>query len=705
MTDPPRESAAAATATRPDDSAGHVPPRQPYLHDRVICLAAPAIWVSSPSGQLSDAADGVYVADRRVLSRLEARVAGEQPAAVGGGLTNARQARFVGVVRPLGDPSPDPTVSCERERHATPDGGVELITVRNRSRRHVETQLSVAAAADLAVLSDVKSGRSADPVPATLTDTGLTWTSDTLSVRLDADPSPHRTTADTLSWRLDLAPGASFTATLTVTAAHATTTGFRPRTPARPAPWRDQPLAVRADDRRLDQLVRQSTADLGSLLLGDPDQPDDSYCAAGAPWYLTLFGRDSLWAARMSLPLGPELAAGTLRTLARRQGNRRDTATVEAPGKIPHELRPADAAVWLPEVYYGTVDATPLFVATLGEAWRWGMPEAEAAVLLPAAERALEWLVTDGDPDGDGFIEYAADDSGLSNQGWKDSYDGVQWADGRIATAPLALCEVQAYACQAAIAGADLLDAFGRPGGQRWRDWARGLADRFRERFWVADADGPYPAVALDKDKRPVDAPSSNLGHLLGSGLLNPAEEAALAPRLCHPSFDSGYGLRTLAETARGFNPLSYHAGSVWPHDTAIAISGLARSGSSVAASQLISGLLAAAPYFQFRLPELYGGERRAEPLPPTPYPAACRPQAWAAAAAPLIVRSLLGLEPDAPAGRLRLDPIAPSPVGSYEVTGVRVAGGTLSVKVDADGHPTVLSAPPGIKVETPERR
>jgi len=680
------------------------PSRQPYLHDRVLCLAAPALWVSTSSGQVAEGVDGLYVSDRRVLSRFEVRVGGLPPEPISDGLLSARGARFVGVVRVLGGPRPDPTVICERIREVTADGGTETITVHNRSRRRVSSELTVTVAADLAVVGEVKQGRSRTHLPPDLTDGGAArpaWTDDPLAVWLRCQPAAGSyPDAGALAWPFDLAPGESFTVAVTVRAGQPEApSGFRPRPGARPAPWQAEPLTVRAADRRLDELVRQSVADLDALLLGDPAEPEDLYCGAGAPWYLTLFGRDSLWAARMSLPLGAELAAGTLRTLARRQGSRTDPGTGEAPGKIAHELRSADAAVWLPETYYGTVDATPLFVATVADAWRWGMPESEVAALLPAVERALGWLVADGDPDGDGFIEYVADQAGLSNQGWKDSHDGVQWADGRLADAPLALCEVQGYAHQAATAGADLLDAFGRPGADRWRDWAAGLADRFRQAYWVSDAAGGFPAVALDRDKKPVDSPTSNMGHLLGTGLLSPEEEAQVARRLATPSFDSGYGLRTLADTARGFNPLSYHVGSVWPHDTAIVLLGLARGGFHAEASAVIDGLLAAAAHFRYRLPELYGGERRADPLPPVPYPASCRPQAWSAAAAPAIVRSLLGLEADAAARRLRLNPITPSPVGEFHVTGLRVAGGSLDVKVDAAGRATVLRAPAGMDV------
>ena len=255
--------------------------------------------------------------------------------------------------------------------------------------------------------------------------------------------------------------------------------------------------------------------------------PGDTFLAAGAPWFFTLFGRDSLWAARMLLPLGTDLAAGTLRVLAARQGTVTDVDSAEQPGKILHEVRAKPLSLGeegrvLPPVYYGTVDATPLWVCLLHDAWRWGMPADQVEALLPAMERALAWMTDHGDADGDGFLEYVDEGGhGLANQGWKDSGDSVQWRDGTLATGPIALCEVQAYAHEAALGGAALLEAFGRPGADRWRAWAAELATRFRAAFWVQDATGRYPAIALDADKRAVDTVTSNIGHLLGTGLLD----------------------------------------------------------------------------------------------------------------------------------------------------------------------------------------
>ncbi|GAA3154483.1 hypothetical protein [Nonomuraea salmonea] len=260
--------------------------------------------------------------------------------------------------------------------------------------------------------------------------------------------------------------------------------------------------------------------------------------ARASPWFLTLFGRDSIWAARMLLPLGTDLAAGTLRVLARRQGTKLDPASGEAPGKIMHELRRHEFALHanrlrLPAAYYGTIDATPLWITLLHDAWRWGLPDGEVAALLPAMEAALGWLADHGDADGDGFLEYIdTSGSGLANQGWKDSGDAVRCHDGSRAEPPIALVEVQGYAYEAAMAGAALLDAYGRPGAERWRDYAGRLAERFRAAFWV---DGGHPALALDRDKRPVDALTSNIGHLLGTGILTPRRRAPHRRRAGRP--------------------------------------------------------------------------------------------------------------------------------------------------------------------------
>ncbi len=663
-------------------------PVQPALHDLVAAVHAPTAVLGAADGQIRAAgAQGLFHGDRRALSRAELRVAGHEPEPVTSAPAGPHGARFVGLVRQLGDPGPDPTVRVDRLREARPDGMVEDIVIRSTAAGPVSATVTIDLAFDGAGMSGIKAG-----VPVSTVD-GQTV--------VEGEGAARR--GDRLEWTVDVPPRGTVTLRWAVRV-----TGDRLAVaPARtPVEW-SRPALV-ADDRRLVRLLDRSLDDLAALRLTEPDLPTDTFLGAGVPWYLTLFGRDCLWAARMLLPLGTGLADGTLRVLARRQGTRIDERTGEAPGKIMHELR-YGAAFGVtadgPVTYYGTVDATPLWIGLLHDAWRWGLAEDRVVALLPNLEAALGWLDRYADPDGDGFLEYLdRTGRGLANQGWKDSADAVRYRDGRLADPPIALCEVQGYAYQAAVAGADLLDAFGRPGGDRWREYAADLAERFRARYWVDGPDGPYPALALDRDKRPVDALTSNIGHLLGTGLLDPAESALVAARLVGPELSGGYGLRTMSSRDGGFSPLSYHCGSVWPHDTAIVLGGLARAGFGAAAAVLAEGLLAAAESFGYRLPEVYGGDDRDAVGRPVPYPASCRPQAWSAAAAVAVLHAALGLDPDVPAGELRVRPLPGAPLGAIEARGLRLAGRPLDIRLDGTGGVTLVGVPEGIRVLTDGR-
>jgi hypothetical protein len=667
------------------------PGRQPLLHDLITCVASPTAVLSGHDGQIrATGAQGAFVADVRVISRAELTVAGAEPEPVVGAATGAGQAEFMAVVRSLGDDIADPTVWVRRSRMARPTGCAETITLINVTGSPISTTVAMQLAGDLAEIETVKSGGAGSPVPFRAAADGFVLRGPRLAAHVvaqDAGGSDADATGTEGGGRLRW--------DVTVPARGRASVGWSVRVddpdavvlPAGgPSPF--APPGVAADDRRLAPFVTRAVEDLAALRMSTADRPADQFLAAGAPWYLTLFGRDSIWAARMLLPLGTGIAGGTLRTLAARQGSALDVQTAEEPGKILHELRRGEFAIGptaLPPVYYGTVDASPLWVCLLADAWRWGMDDAQVGALLPAAERALAWMADYGDSDGDGFLEYIdRSGRGLANQGWKDSGDSVRFADGRIADGPVALAEVQGYAHEAALAGADLLDAFGRSGADRWREYAARIAAAFRDRFWVSDDLGGYPAMALDGAKRPVDAPASNMGHLLSSGMLTESEAELIADRLVHPTMSSGFGLRTMSAATGGYSPLSYHCGSVWPHDTAIAVHGLNRSGFSEQAAVLAEGLLAAGAAFDGRLPELYGGFDSSDLPVPVPYPASCRPQAWAAAAAVAMLQALLGIEPDAPRGILRVRPTAR--IGAIAVSGLRVAGAELRVAVTGDG-------------------
>lgn len=381
--------------------------------------------------------------------------------------------------------------------------------------------------------------------------------------------------------------------------------------------------------------------------------PEAPFIGAGAPWFLTLFGRDSIISASLLLPAAPAVARGTLAALAHLQGTAHDAATAEAPGRIVHELRReatehagASKRLVLPPRYFGTVDATPLWISLLHDAWRAGMPIDEVAALAPHLEAAIGWMREAAAGDPRGFLTYHDPTGhGLANQGWKDSGDAVRWADGSLADGPIALCEVQGYAFRAAHHAADIVDALGRPGAADLRSWRDSMADRFRAAFWVESRDGGprYPAVALDVRGRAVDGIASNMGHLLGTGMLDADERRAVVERLMDPTLFSGFGIRTLSTTNGGYWPMRYHAGAVWPHDTAMIIDGMLADGFAEEARTVAEGLLAAAASFDWRLPELFAGVSRDESARAVPYPAACRPQGWSAAAAVVVARALSG--------------------------------------------------------------
>jgi glycogen debranching enzyme len=453
--------------------------------------------------------------------------------------------------------------------------------------------------------------------------------------------------------------------------------------------WRERSPVVRSADARLDALVHNCIHDLAGLRIDDPNHPRRVLLAAGAPWFMTLFGRDSLLTAWMLLPLDPRVARSTLEALAQDQGRVVDPRTEEEPGRILHEVRSGlteEPGAGEDTVYYGTADATPLFVMLAGELHRWGMSDTELGVLRRHVDRALAWVEDYGDADGDGFVEYRrASDRGLVNQGWKDSFDGITYASGAIAEPPLALAEVQGYTYAAFLAGARFAEAtHDEERARHLRERAATLRRRFNEQFWLPDR-GHY-AMALDADKRPVDALGSNMGHCLWTGIIAEEHARSTAAALMSPAMFSGFGVRTLSSEAGAYNPMSYHNGSVWPHDNAIVAAGLRRYGFVAEANRIGLALLDAADGFDGHLPELFCGFGRDEFDAPVPYPTSCSPQAWAAAAPLLLLRSFLGLEVDAPAGVVRLDPRVPDALLPLSVEQLHVGGELLEVHLKRKG-------------------
>ncbi|WP_158866524.1 glycogen debranching N-terminal domain-containing protein [Leifsonia sp. AG29] len=678
-TSPPRPSTTPFEHDPGDTKPPMTQPLQPLLHDSVVTLTAPSqVWSASDGSAGTRAIHGFYHSDLRLLDRIRLTVDGAAPEHIATATPDAATAVFTSLARGIDDATADPRVRIDQTRTTAPGRLDERIVVRNALGSAVRATLAVDLSADFTPMQEVKAGLrgSAAPITRQTTAAGLVFRSGDVSVTLSAPDTSFTADETSLTFRWQIDVPANGEVALAWSAAvddpTAVVAGAAPS-----AEW----SAFRAEtgDSRLAAWLSRALADLQSLRMTTVAHPDDVFLAAGAPWFFTLFGRDSIWAARMLLPLGTETAASTLRVLARFQGTETVAETAEQPGKIMHELRsgtltiPGEGVV-LPPLYYGTVDATALWVCLLHDAWRWGMPGHEVEALLPHLEAALAWMRDYGDSDGDGFLEYVdSTGHGLANQGWKDSGDSIQWRDGTLAEGPIALCEVQAYAYEAAIGGADLLDAFGRPGADRWRQWAAALKQRFADEFWIDAPDGAYPAVALDASKRRVDTLTSNIGHLLGTGILTPEQSELVARRLVSPELSSGYGLRTMSTDSDGYWPLSYHGGSVWAHDTAIAVLGLARDGHREEAAVLADGLLAAAEGFGYRMPELHSGDSATDSAVPVPYPAACRPQAWSAAAAVAVLQAKLGLTADAPAERLDVDP-DPS-AGFMRVHGVRFAG------------------------------
>jgi glycogen debranching enzyme len=457
--------------------------------------------------------------------------------------------------------------------------------------------------------------------------------------------------------------------------------------------------AIDTDDRPLADAIQVGAEDLGSLRVFDPEFPERAVVAAGAPWYLALYGRDALLTAWMALIVDPDLALGVLETLARFQGEDVDPRTEEEPGRILHRMRfgPGAFSAGPDSVSYGSVDATPLFVMLLGEMRRWGLAPEVVDRLLPHADRALAWIESHGDRDGDGYVEYErASDRGPANQSWKDTDGAICSIDGRPALAPVAPCEVQGYVYAAYLARAHFAsEAADVATAERYRAKAAALKTAFNRDYWV-DEHG-WLAMALDADKQPVDALASNVGHCLWTGILDEDRAEVVAKQLLSPELFSGWGVRTLSSGARSYNPIGAHTGAIWPHDNAIIAAGLMRYGFVDEAHRVISAQLEASALHGGRLPMLCGFDRD-EIDAPVPYPEACTTRASSAAAPLMFLRVLLRIDPWVPYGKLWLDPALPSSISRLRVERIPLLGGRVTVDVDGDSW-TVSDLPPAVEL------
>ena len=668
---------------------------------RLTLLDGSSFVVCDQRGDLDGvaAASGFFAADTRFLSRSVLTIDGDR----GEPVAFEQGAPHVAVF----DLKWETGLTARRELFVG-RGLEESVTVSNRSDREIDAVLTLELASDFADIFAVKRiedlgapgvSHLAPSRPERWKDAGTVEFADEgfpARTLVHLAPSPDDAAGAAASYRLQLGPGESWqlvvgvqwllngTPELDAAAFESRIREDRRERDESLAEWWESAPRLRApSDTGLERTWSQSLADLAALRLrwaGSGMVP-----AAGLPWFMTLFGRDTLITSFQELLLGPEAAAGALRALADAQADADDPERDAEPGKIVHELRRGKTALIWTDRYYGTVDATPLFLVLLSELWRWTGDDAIVLELEQAARRALDWIDSYGDRDGDGFVEYLRRAShGIDNQNWKDSYNSMVFHDGSLAHAPIAPVEVQGYVYDAKLRIAELARRVWRDDATaaRLEAEAATLRERFDAAFWVPEH-GWY-ALGLDADKRPIDALGSNMGHLLWSGIVPDGRIEEVATRLASGPLWSGWGVRTLAADEPAFDPLEYHNGTVWPHDNSLIALGLAQAGHRAEAQRVVRALLDSAPFFDSRLPELFAGNERRDGEPPDVVPTSARPQAWAAGTPMLLLRAQLGLEPDPESRTLRVT-TDEQPVWLEGLTleGVRAFGRSWRVRVE----------------------
>ncbi len=673
--------------------------------------------ISHGSGDVSGhGPQGLFVRDTRILSRFELLVNGEHPEPLQAVADEPFSAVFVTRLQPKPGRA-DSTLMVFRSRYVG-QGMREDFKIRNFADEATFVSVELRVDSDFADLFAVKEGRVSQlegEVAREMTrdQIELTYRRGNVNrgVQLRFSPTPTKMAEDIVTFEAIVPARGEWQACVEV---HPVIEGkvIDPRylcgqpvergAPSeRLAKWRRQVPQVETDHESLTGVLARSSEDLGALRIFDPDFPERVVLAAGAPWFMTVFGRDSLITSWMALVVDPDLALGVLQTLARFQGKDIDPRSDEQPGRILHEMRFGEApslSLGGGSIYYGTADATPLFVMLLGELRRWGLAREAVEELLPNAERALEWIERFGDADGDGYVEYhRATDRGLANQGWKDSWDGIRYADGAVAQAPIALCEVQAYVYSAYLARAHFAkEQEDEATYDRYRTKASKLKEDFNRDFWIEEKG--WFAVGLDAEKRQIGSLTSNMGHCLWTGIVDEDKAKLVADRLMSKEMFSGWGVRTLASSMGGYNPISYHCGSVWPHDTAIVAAGLTRYGFMDHAVRLMTALLDAAVSQGGRLPELFSGLDRGDFPAPVGYPTSSSPQAWAAASPLMCLRTLLRLDPWVPYGRTWLAPVLLPGMKRLKVEGIPLAGSRVTVEVEGDDI-EVQGLPPDVEL------
>lgn len=473
--------------------------------------------------------------------------------------------------------------------------------------------------------------------------------------------------------------------------------------------WKQVTTQITTSNEEWYRLYRQAVEDMAALrLVADDENQDELLAAAGVPWFVSVFGRDSLIVSLQNMMVYPDFARGTLKRLAELQATEMDPHRDAEPGKMPHELRVGELAHFkqIPHTpYYGTADATILYIIAWHEAWKWLGDDTLFTQYRQVVMRCLQWIDHHGDCDGDGLQEYQTrSDKGYENMGWKDAGDAVLYPDGSPVKGPKALCELQGYVFDAKLRAAEGAEYFGDSElAAKLRREATELQQRFEERFWCEDLG--YYAYALDGDKQPVKTIASNAGHLLWSGIVRPNRAERVVRRLCEPDMWSGWGIRTLSARHPAYNPFSYQNGSVWPHDNGIIAMGFKKYGFAEEAAKIARDISEAGRYFLLnRLPELYAGIERKPGTFPVQYLGANVPQAWAAGSVFHLLRAILGLEADAPGKTLYIDPMLPPWLPDLTIRQLRVGRATIDLRFWREGTATrheVLAVQGDMQVKT----
>ncbi len=651
--------------------------------------------ISDDAGQMHVGTHGLVHDDLRHVSRFEMRFEGAGLEVLATHAPTPLSA--VVVARLVLDRDPSVQAVVTRRRWIA-DGLRDDIHIHNTSPLAQRWTVGLTIEADFAHIFDVKAGLRGTPRPLVRDDNGWRIQANGVDAAtlLQFQPPPDHFDAATseILWSLAVAPREDLVVTVTVEpvvdglpAGLAFPIGLIPADaiPMRRLRSRRETVPrVVSNDPRLAPIVDQALSDIAALRIVDAGHPERTAIAAGAPWFMTLFGRDSLLTSWMTLPFDPALAVGVLAALADLQGTSDDPVAEEQPGKILHELRRRGGGGPFAsrQRYYGTVDATPLFVMLAAEAHRWGALSNETLDQLhPAIDAAVEWMLRNAESNGEGFIDYRrSHSSGLSNQGWKDSWDGVNSADGSLPSGPIALAEVQGYAYAAYLGAAELSTQISLTrSGDELIDHAHRLRQAFNDRFW---SERGWFVVGLDGDGRQIDALTTNPGHAMWTGIADESLANRHLDRFSESTMWTGWGLRTLGERMHAYDPLSYHNGSVWPHDTALCAAGAARYKRWDIVDQIVDGALDAAGHFGGRPPELFAGIARDEAPMPVAYPASCSPQAWSSASILLLIRALLDMNPSPDRASIRIDRPDISTVSNMQIEHLAVGARRFTLTI-----------------------